>query len=212
MNKKSLSNISEKELWIIYKNTKDIQVKDFLIEKYIPLVRYIANKIKINLPAYIEFEDLVSYGYFGLIKSVERFNPDKRVKFKTYAYMRIRGAIFDACKPIILEYKRMPILSLDEMRVIDTGDGFESIKGYIGTPSEMNPAIIMEKKEVKEQLIKFVDELPEIERRVIVLHYYKNIDNFAEIGRLMNISREGIRQIHNRAIAKLKKRIKEYWS
>jgi RNA polymerase sigma factor for flagellar operon FliA len=86
---------TEDELWIEYKKTRAIALRDAFIRQYMPLVKYVAGKVATGLPATIEFDDLVGYGQFGLIDAIEKFDPEKNVKFKTYAVTRIRGAIFD---------------------------------------------------------------------------------------------------------------------
>jgi RNA polymerase sigma factor for flagellar operon FliA len=63
--------------------------------EYAPLVKYIANRVAMRLPPHIEVADLINAGILGLIDAVEKFDPSKEVKFKTYAEIRIRGAILD---------------------------------------------------------------------------------------------------------------------
>lgn len=70
-------------------------VKEELILKHIPLIKYLAERIAIRLPPNISKEDLVSAGIIGLIDAVEKYDPSKGTQFETYARMRIRGAIFD---------------------------------------------------------------------------------------------------------------------
>jgi RNA polymerase sigma factor for flagellar operon FliA len=86
---------NEEKLWFEYKKTKDQKIRDAFIEQYSPLVRYVAGKVAGNLPKSVEFEDLVSCGIFGLLDAIEKYDPTKNVKFKTYAHTRIKGAIFD---------------------------------------------------------------------------------------------------------------------
>src|SRR5438045_9618140 len=62
---------------------------------YSPLVKYVAGRLGSGLPAHIDEGDLVSYGLLGLIGAIERYEPDRDVKFETYAIARIRGAIID---------------------------------------------------------------------------------------------------------------------
>ena len=69
--------------------------RDELIGEYAPLVKYIAERLASRLPASIEVEDLISTGVLGLIDALDKFVPDKGVKFKTYAEFRIRGAMLD---------------------------------------------------------------------------------------------------------------------
>lgn len=68
---------------------------DKLIIEYSPLIKYIAHRIAMRLPPHIELDDLMSAGVIGLIDAIEKYNPDKDTQFKTYAEIRIRGAILD---------------------------------------------------------------------------------------------------------------------
>ena len=86
---------SENELWEKYKNTHEQRIRNYFIEKYAPLVKYVAGRVAINVPNSVEFNDLVSYGVLGLIDAIDKFDPKREIKFKTYAVTRIRGSIFD---------------------------------------------------------------------------------------------------------------------
>lgn len=88
-------NNSEIQLWKKYKKTSDQKSREVLIIQYLPLVKYAAGKVITKLPLNIEYGDLVSYGIFGLLDAIEKFNIVKDIKFKTYALIRIRGAIYD---------------------------------------------------------------------------------------------------------------------
>jgi RNA polymerase sigma factor FliA len=83
------------DVWAEYKVTGDRQLRDQLIMSYTPLVRYVANRVSAGLPQSIEQSDLVSYGMFGLIDAIEKFDMRRSTKFETYAIARIRGAIID---------------------------------------------------------------------------------------------------------------------
>lgn len=78
----------------------DIDYKNKMIEKYLPLVKYVVNRLNLNLPPYLEYNDLVGYGVFGLIQAVERFEPNRGTSFETYAYARIKGSIIDELRKI----------------------------------------------------------------------------------------------------------------
>ena len=73
----------------------DFTKRDRLIVEYAPLVKYIANRIAMRLPPHIDVDDLINSGVLGLIDAIEKFDPSKEVKFKTYAEIRIKGAILD---------------------------------------------------------------------------------------------------------------------
>ena len=83
------------ELWRRFKVDGDQQARDRLILAYAPLVKYVAGRMGSGLPAHIEESDLISYGLLGLIGALERFDPDRQIKFETYAISRIKGSIID---------------------------------------------------------------------------------------------------------------------
>ena len=87
-------------LWRAYKTERDPAARERLILQYSPLVKYVAGRVSVGLPASIEHGDLVSYGMFGLIDAIEKFDLDKGVKFETYAIARIKGAIIDELRSI----------------------------------------------------------------------------------------------------------------
>ncbi len=95
-----LEQKTEEELWIGYKKTKDPAIREFFIKQYAPLVKYVAGKVAVGMPSNVEFDDLVGFGVFGLLDAIDKFDPDKNVKFKTYAVTRIRGSIFDELRSI----------------------------------------------------------------------------------------------------------------
>lgn len=74
---------------------KATDVKVQVVEKYIPLVKYIASRVIIGKTKYIEYEDLVSYGMIGLMDAINKFDQNKGMKFSTYASIRIKGAMID---------------------------------------------------------------------------------------------------------------------
>lgn len=90
----------ELKLWRKYLKGKDADIREFFTIKYSPLVKYVAGKVAIGMPHNVEFDDLVSYGSFGLLDAIEKFDPNREIKFKTYAMTRIRGAIFDELRSI----------------------------------------------------------------------------------------------------------------
>ena len=82
-------------IWKEYREGKSPKLREQLILAYAPTVKYVAGRLAIHLGQYMDFEDLVSYGIFGLIDAIDKFDSDRGVKFETYASLRIRGAIID---------------------------------------------------------------------------------------------------------------------
>ncbi len=89
-----------RQLWEDFKASGDSGLRDKLILHYSPLVKYVAGRVGVGLPPNIEQADLVSYGIFGLIDAIEKFDLDRAIKFETYAINRIRGAIIDELRSI----------------------------------------------------------------------------------------------------------------
>src|SRR6476659_545194 len=84
-----------KALWYEFRKSKDRALRDRLILTYAPLVKFVAGRLGSGLPAHVDEGDLVSYGLLGLIGAIERYDPERDVKFETYAIARIKGSIID---------------------------------------------------------------------------------------------------------------------
>ena len=207
-NKIIITNENEKEYWIEYKKTLFPQIKEALINRYAPLVKYEAFKIKSYLNMnivytyviknIIDFGDLVGFGFFGLLYAVERYNPNKDIKFKTYARLRINCAIYDGLRkmlpPIryydITEYiLPYSIISLNE------------ISRYI--ENKITPEYLLEKKEIKKEVIDALKKLPQREYEVLELYYYEWL-TLKEISNIFRISEIRTYKIYRKAMQDLK--------
>ena len=82
-------------LWKSYWQTHGVDARTELTEHYLSLVRLVAGRLAISLPPYVDRDDLLSSGFFGLLDAVERYDPDRQIKFESYACVRIRGAMLD---------------------------------------------------------------------------------------------------------------------
>lgn len=82
-------------LWAGYKETRSQETREQLILHYSPLVKYVAGRVSSGLPPSVEFGDLMSYGVFGLLDAIDKYDPSRGIKFETYAIARIKGAIID---------------------------------------------------------------------------------------------------------------------
>lgn len=83
------------KLWADYRATKSGEIKNILIEEYLPIVRYVADRLIERLPHNVQVDDIASAGIFGLLDAIKRFDPARLVKFETYCVGRIRGAMLD---------------------------------------------------------------------------------------------------------------------
>lgn len=97
---KELRQTEIESLWLDLKTNECPEARDKLILHYSPLVKYVAGRVSANLPQNIENGDLVSYGIFGLIDAIEKFDLSREIKFETYAMSRIKGAIIDELRAL----------------------------------------------------------------------------------------------------------------
>jgi RNA polymerase sigma factor for flagellar operon FliA len=91
----SWSDMPVEEIWFEYKLSGSEDIRNYLIEHYLDIVRYTAERMHMRLPGEVDVEDLMSAGLFGLMDAIDAFDLDRGVKFETYCAQRIRGAIFD---------------------------------------------------------------------------------------------------------------------
>ena len=254
MSEKVLENVTEEELWKEYRKNHKQEVRDILIKQYAPLVKYVAGKISVGMPQNVDFDDLVGFGVFGLFDAVEKFDPEKHVKFKTYAVTRIRGAIFDELRSIdwvprsvrqktreiedtiqtleadlgrsasdneiakamnmsreqynqvVLKVRGTSILSLND--VWFTGDDSDkvSIQDSIESPVSLQPDSIAEKDEIRRVIVQAINELPDKEKKVLVLYYYEDL-TLKEIGKVLEVTESRISQLHTKAIMRLRSKL-----
>jgi RNA polymerase sigma factor for flagellar operon FliA len=88
------------EYWRRFKESGDEAARDGLIVHYSPLVKFVAGRVGVGLPRSVEQSDLISYGMFGLIDAIDKFDTDRNIKFETYAVNRIKGAILDELRAL----------------------------------------------------------------------------------------------------------------
>ncbi|MDQ7795182.1 MAG: RNA polymerase sigma factor WhiG, partial [Spirochaetia bacterium] len=248
------ASLEENRLWELYRRTADIHIRDELVLRYCPLVKYVAGKVSVTLPSMVEYRDLVGYGNFGLLDAIEKFDPKKHVKFKTYAVTRIRGAIYDHLREldwvprsvrrktkqieraiakleshlgrpatdeeiaaemgierkelmkIMAKVASSSILSLQEIWPM----GAESEGGTIGDTLEslhsVNPDVTLEREEIRRVIVEAIQELPDKEKKVLVLYYYENL-TLREIGRILEVTESRVSQLHTKAILRLRAKL-----
>jgi RNA polymerase sigma factor for flagellar operon FliA len=112
--------------WQRWFASRDQGARDRLIEHYSPLVKFVAGRIGAGLPSSVDPGDLVSAGVFGLIDAVERFDPERGVKFETFAVPRIRGAVFDGLRS--LDWVPRSVRS----RAREVESAFSELEGKLG--------------------------------------------------------------------------------
>lgn len=92
---KKICDADVRHHWDAYISSRSPEARARLVETYLPLVRYLAERMATTLPASVEADDLASMGTFGLLEAIDRFDPSRGVQFKTFCTRRVRGAILD---------------------------------------------------------------------------------------------------------------------
>lgn len=90
-----MDEAAKKKLLEDYASSKSPELREKIILEFAPLVKLVAGRLSMYLGYNVEYEDLVSYGIFGLIDAIDKFDYMKEIKFETYASLRIRGSILD---------------------------------------------------------------------------------------------------------------------
>jgi RNA polymerase sigma factor for flagellar operon FliA len=136
-------------IWLTYKKTKDENLRNLLIERYMPLVRNISERLLSTLPKSIELDDLTSAGVFGLIDAIDGFDVERGIKFKTYCTTRIRGSILDELR----SQDWVPrLVRLKAHKIERTYKELETRFGRKPTDYEMSAAIGVSMDEYQEML------------------------------------------------------------
>ncbi len=134
-------------LWQDYARIKSADIREKLILEYAPLVKLVAGRLSMYLGYNVEYDDLVSYGIFGLIDAIDKFDYTKPVKFETYASLRIRGAILDQ----IRKMDWIPRTIRQKQKQIDAAmKEFEVTYGRQATDAELALQLGIEKEEYAE--------------------------------------------------------------
>jgi RNA polymerase sigma factor for flagellar operon FliA len=95
-----VKEVELRDLWRRYKEEGDDTARERLVVAYSPMVKFVAGRLGAGLPSHVEDADLISYGLVGLIGAIERFEPERGIKFETFAMTRIRGSIIDELRSL----------------------------------------------------------------------------------------------------------------
>ena len=132
----------KKKLWDEYAAKRSPELREQLILEYAPLVKVVAGRLSMYLGYNVEYDDLVSYGIFGLIDAIDKFELSKDVKFETYASLRIRGSILDQ----IRKMDWIPRTVRQRQRQIDSA--MKEIEVEKGRPATDEEIAVVEKSAV----------------------------------------------------------------
>ena len=232
-----MDEAGRKKLWTEYDKSRTPELREKIILEYAPLVKLVAGRLSMYLGYNVEYDDLVSYGIFGLIDAIDKYDYAKEVKFETYASLRIRGAILDQIRKmdwiprtIRQKQKRIDAVCKDIETRLGRSATDEEIASELGisddeyleqgaeVPAEGNqfttarfdsPEENIEKEELKKVLEESLEQLTEKEKKVILLYYYEDL-TLKEISNVLEVSESRISQLHTRALQKMKTKMGDY--
>lgn len=138
-------------LWERYGQKPSREVRDQLIVHYSPLVKYVASRVAAGLPQNVEQADLVSYGIFGLIDAIDKFDPERGYKFETYAISRIKGAMLDELRS--MDWVPRSVRTKAK-RIEQTNAKLEAKLGRAATDEELADALDITVTELETMLTK----------------------------------------------------------
>jgi RNA polymerase sigma factor FliA len=204
-----------------------------VIERTLPLVKSIAARLKQAHGLAAPFEDLYGLGVDGLLRAAERFDPTRGVAFTTFAYYRIRGAILDSLRKdpdrIQIAARAKPAAGVRSRRSLEPANDNGRAAGEAVAPDEPwalvettvlrvhavedagslsddeAPAVDeqVERRSVEARVAAALARLPQMERRIVEMHYYADL-SFAEIGARLGICKPWAFRLHARALRQLK--------
>ena len=228
-----------------------VENRDELILEHLPLVKYHAYRLVSQLPPNIEVNDLVSAGVLGLMDAAAKFDPLRGVQFKTYADLRIRGAMIDSlreldwappalrrrarklrqateklqhalgreageqeiCEELEISidelhqlHSRLHNLSIGSIRDSGKNDDERALDAYPDSNSD-GPHLQFLKQELKAVIAEAIDRLGPKERIVVSLYYFDEL-TMKEIAAVLDVNESRVSQIHTKAMAHLRQKMK----
>jgi len=201
-------------VWKAYKaDPTNKQLRNQLVERYLPLVKYNGERIWSRLPEGVELDDLISAGIFGLMDAIDAFDTERGVKFETYCVPRIRGAMLDELRsmdwvPRLVRSKASKMMSdANAVGLISLNKKWYETDSY----KDVREIDILEDKKgedptrriQKNDLMRLVTKgLNRNERLIIILYYYEEL-TMKEIGATLDLSESRVSQMHSSIVQRL---------
>lgn len=156
---------SSDKIWRLYSQTKDSNLREKIILEYSGIIKFVAGRLSAHLGQHVEYQDMYSYGIFGLIDAIDKYDYTKGVKFETYASLRIRGAILDNIRKLDWVPRTLRIKNKQFEQV------YSDLESQLGRePSE---------EELAEKLEVSLDEIKELVKKSSILSLV-SLDDYLE--------------------------------
>ena len=201
------------DVWTAYRETNCPELREQLILEYAHIVKYVAGRLEIYTGQHFEFDDLVSYGIFGLIDAIEKFDITKGVKFESYASLRIRGAIIDSLRDLDWVPRSLRRKSKEDgselQSMVSLDDFLDQNMEFVAASADGVPEEHIDKQELRNMLIEAIESLSERDRLIITLHYFEEL-TLREISKTMKVSESRVSQIHTRALSRMQEKLGKY--
>lgn len=228
------SDVAVQELWRTYKTTGDVEMRNGLVLRYAPLVKYVAGRLRSGLPSNVDQNDLVSEGVIGLIDAIEKFDPERGVQFQTYAVRRIQGTIIDwlrsadwvprSVREMIRDIERTQVTLVNQLHRTPTDDEVASALGIsvpelgswyakcsytnLGSLEELSVADFLHRPGDRpdQDDVELMTAVGTLpdRDRAIVAMYYFEGLALSEIGQVLGVTESRVSQLHTRATLELR--------
>jgi RNA polymerase sigma factor for flagellar operon FliA len=207
--------MSNATLWTSFKQNPSPELKRQIVMTYVNLVHYVITKTTLVQNGLLDRRDFFQFGIEGLSEAIDRFDPDYGTKFETYAIQRIRGKIYDELRKYSNKHEysndsnnsSYGVSDISLNHSVNDEDSMQFHEMVSGS-SEI-PDTILEKKELKQQLLEMIKDLNDRERTILNLYYYEEL-NYKDIAKVLSITVSRVSQIHSRILNSLKLKLAEY--
>ena len=224
----------ERAWWEHWRTSRDMVARDALVSRYSPWSRMVARDVYVRVRAMASaWPDCAQNALVGLLEAINRFDPLRGITFQTYARHRIRGAVFngmralrenfqyeanDRGRPLVI---RERVTTLVEEEVSDPLEafvastiglslGFLMEAGSLPVPSGATDAYAgLESEEISVALAGAVEQLPEREQMIMVLHYYHHVP-FVDIAEQLGVTKGRVSQLHKRALERVRELLRDH--
>lgn len=166
-----------------------------LIEQYLPLAEKIANRVSRNVSRYFERDDLLSFAFIGLVDAIKKYDKKKSLSFQCYAYMRIKGSIYDGLRRegYLKKLKDHP----EPIRPISLDDLPENLLANVEHEHRIEKQL--NALSVKSAVSRVLEGMPDQMKQLIVMYYYQG-ETFSDISKKMNLSKSWVSRLHQQAL------------